>query len=237
MIHVFVTMYNTGHLLGRCVESLVRQTTRFKCYIIDDCSTDDSASVADSLSLSDGRLMTIRNERKLYQCGCYDFLMREMDIHDDDVCVAVDSDDYLLGTDVFDLVKAQYAQGCLLTHGTFVKQSGAFPGQLVPPYSVHRLRRYTDVPSHLRTWKASLWRRMPPDTLKSPSGAYWKAGGDLAFMYTMMEIAYDKIGFIEKPIYCYDDTLPSCNHHKNPGIQKHNDHVIRGRSLLPKMYQ
>jgi glycosyltransferase involved in cell wall biosynthesis len=236
MIHVLVTLFNTGHVFGRCYASLTAQKSKFKCYVVDDCSTDDSAQVAESLTCFDTRFIVIRNQKKLYQSGCYDFLMNEMEIRDEDVCVAVDSDDYLLGTDVFDLVKEQYDRGCVLTHGTFVRTSGGIATQLVPPYDLTRLRRYPDVPSHLRTWKAWLWRKMPADVLKAPNGYYWRAAGDLAFMYTMMEMSGGRIGFISKPVYCYDDTLPTCNHNRNPGIQKHNDHIIRSRCSLPKLY-
>lgn len=174
MIHVFVTLFNNGHLLPRCVESLAKQSMKFKCYVIDDCSTDDSVYIAESLAFPDSRFMVIRNDQKLYQ---------------------------------------------------------------EPPYDVYRLRSYNGVPSHLRTWKAFLWRRIPKDRIRTPQGEYWKAGGDLAFMYSMMEMASDKIGFIDKPIYCYDNTLPSCNHVKNPGLQKHNDFIIRNQKPLhPKIF-
>lgn len=236
MIHVLVTLFNTGHVFGRCYESLIAQKSRFKCYVVDDCSTDDSASKAESLTRLDTRFIVIRNKQRLYQSGCYDFLIDQMGIRDEDVCVSIDSDDYLLGHEVFDLLKAEYDRGCVITHGTFIRQSGNIATQLTPPYAIDRLRLYPDVPSHLRTWKAWLWRKMPAGVLKSPDGTYWRAAGDLAFMYTMMEMAGERIGYIEKPIYCYDDTLPTCNHHKNPGIQRHNDFIIRSRCSLPKLY-
>jgi glycosyltransferase involved in cell wall biosynthesis len=236
MIRVFVTLFNTGHLLPRCLESIAKQTTRFKCYIVDDCSTDDSATQAESAIFGDARFLLVTNQKKLYQTGCYDSLIRDGYVDDEDVCVAVDSDDYLIGTDVFDRLGVEYDKGALITHGSYVKASGASSDSLTPPYDINKLRYYPSVPSHLRTWKASLWKKMPEGALKSPQGEYWRAAGDLAFMYTMMEMAYGKIGFIDKPVYCYDDTLSSCNHNKNPGIQKHNDYIIRNRRILPKMF-
>jgi glycosyltransferase involved in cell wall biosynthesis len=236
MIHVFVTLFNNGHLLPRCVESIARQSTPFKCYVIDDCSTDDSAYVAESLAFPDSRFMVIRNDRKLYQSGCYDLLVNEMNIADEDICVAVDSDDFLIG-DALTEVRKKYNEGCWVTHGSYTHPDGSYGYQLEPPYDVSRLRSYNGVPSHLRTWKAFLWRRIPQDRIRTPQGEYWKAGGDLAFMYSMMEMANDKVGFINKSIYCYDNSQPTCNHVKNPGLQKHNDFIIRNQKPLhPKLF-
>lgn len=235
MIHVFVTLFNNGHLLPRCIESLAKQKTGFKCYVVDDCSTDGSAEAAGLLTLSDPRFMAIRNERKLYQIGCYDFLVNEMNVYDDDICVAVDSDDFLLG-DALVEVNKKYGEGCWITHGSYKYLDGNLGEQLEPPYDISKLRSYECVPSHLRTWKAFLWKKIPRDRLQSPQGGYWKTGGDLAFMYAMMELADERIGFIDNAIYCYDHSLPTCNHVKNPGLQKHNDYIIRNqKSLYPKI--
>ena len=40
---VMTTFYNAGEYIERCVGSLMGQTFKdFKCYLIDDMSTDDS---------------------------------------------------------------------------------------------------------------------------------------------------------------------------------------------------
>jgi glycosyltransferase involved in cell wall biosynthesis len=47
-ISVVVTNYNYGHLVGRCIRSLLDQTllsSDYEIIVVDDCSTDDSISI------------------------------------------------------------------------------------------------------------------------------------------------------------------------------------------------
>jgi len=47
-ISVVVTNFNYGHLVGRCIRSLLNQTLpleNFEIVVVDDCSTDDSVSI------------------------------------------------------------------------------------------------------------------------------------------------------------------------------------------------
>jgi len=235
MIQVFTTMYNNGHLLPRCIESIQKQNELFKCHIIDDCSTDDSFEQSKLLIKKDDRFTITQNKSKLYQVGCYDYLIKEID--DQDIVVAVDSDDYLIDSDCFSLVLEQYYKGNVITHGSYLNFSGKPAGQLASYLDISQLRSLKGVPSHLRTWKAWLWKKMPNEALRCPAGHYWTCAGDLAFMYSMIELSNGRVGFIKKPIYCYDDTQLNCNHYLRPEIQKENERIIRSRtSLFPKIY-
>ena len=59
-----VPCYKLAHLLGECVDSILGQTYRdFEVLIMDDCSPDNTAEVAQSFT--DPRVRHVRNEPNL----------------------------------------------------------------------------------------------------------------------------------------------------------------------------
>ena len=69
-VSFIVPCYNLAHLLGECVESILRQSyTDFEVLIMDDHSPDHTAEVAQAFS--DHRVQYIRNEKNLGNIGNY----------------------------------------------------------------------------------------------------------------------------------------------------------------------
>ena len=71
-ISVVVSCYNCSRYVGDAVRSVARQTLRgFECVVVDDASTDDSATVAERVldELNDPRFVLVRLERNLGQTG------------------------------------------------------------------------------------------------------------------------------------------------------------------------
>jgi len=69
-VSFIVPCYNLAHLLGECVESILRQSyTDFEVLIMDDDSPDHTAEVAQTFS--DHRVRYIRNEKNLGNIGNY----------------------------------------------------------------------------------------------------------------------------------------------------------------------
>ena len=64
-ISVIVPVFNAEKFLGACLESLLNQTLKdFEVIIVDDCSTDDSVSIAENfLKQFGGRLKILRTEK------------------------------------------------------------------------------------------------------------------------------------------------------------------------------
>jgi len=62
LVTVVVPNYNDGRFLGACLRSLRRQTmSDFRCIVVDDCSTDDSVSVASRFVRRDDRFTLVRH--------------------------------------------------------------------------------------------------------------------------------------------------------------------------------
>ena len=60
MISFIVPIYNASHYLHACIESLLGQTERdLQIILVDDGSTDDSLSIAQSFAEQDPRITAI----------------------------------------------------------------------------------------------------------------------------------------------------------------------------------
>lgn len=60
LISVVVPVYNASAFLDRCIQSVLTQTyTNFELLLIDDGSTDDSASICNSYSQNDSRVVVV----------------------------------------------------------------------------------------------------------------------------------------------------------------------------------
>ncbi len=67
LISVVVPNYNNREYLTSCIESILSQSyTNLEVIIVDDCSTDDSVSIAKNFMVRDKRVKIIQNE---YNCG------------------------------------------------------------------------------------------------------------------------------------------------------------------------
>lgn len=64
LVTVLLPVYNAGPYLAETIESILAQTlTDFELLIIDDCSTDDSLTVAQRYAAQDTRVTVLANER------------------------------------------------------------------------------------------------------------------------------------------------------------------------------
>ena len=92
-IAIFTPTYNRAHTLGRTYQSLCNQTCKdFEWLIIDDGSTDDTAQLAKSWAK--GQIISIRYIYK-ENGGLYTGYNTAYANIDSELCVCIDSDDYM----------------------------------------------------------------------------------------------------------------------------------------------
>lgn len=162
MYNILVTCFNASLYIRRCLDTLRFQTfADWRCYVMDDLSTDDSLEVARAAVDGDDRFVFIKNSTKHYQIGNYVAAISRFD--DEDVCITVDGDDWLPDRNVLQRVHNAYQDGAWMTWGShlvFEPNGNVYRGQGEPLYDPATLRCEKWFPSHLRTWKTFLWRRI-----------------------------------------------------------------------------
>jgi glycosyltransferase involved in cell wall biosynthesis len=185
------------------------QSVDFHCYITDDMSTDNSADVVEGLIDGDTRFTLIRNVEKWYQPGNYWQILQIDEIDDEDICVTVDGDDWLPHETVFNNVMKYYEDPNIwVTCGQFLEFKGNnkyTTGFTARPSTFDNLRKRPWRSSHMRTFKAWLFREIKKDDLKAPNGEFWEVTGDLSFMYPMLEMAGgDRVHYTKDINYIYN---------------------------------
>lgn len=64
-VSIITPCYNSAAYIGDCIESVLHQTySNWEMYVIDDCSTDGSASIINEYVLKDNRISYIRTQEK-----------------------------------------------------------------------------------------------------------------------------------------------------------------------------
>jgi glycosyltransferase involved in cell wall biosynthesis len=70
LVSVCVPVYNYGRFLSTCIESVLAQTiSDWELIICDDCSTDDTAKIAQAFANADPRIRYIENPQRLGMNG------------------------------------------------------------------------------------------------------------------------------------------------------------------------
>lgn len=188
--------------------------TDFTCYLTDDLSTDGSDKEIESLINDDSRFKLVKNKIKFYQPGNYDQIIRNNpEIHDDEVIVELDGDDWLPDRNVFNRIHEYYSdKNIWVANGSFKYHNG-MPGFSQPQTDFDNLRISRFTASHIRTWRAFLWRKILVEDLKDNDGTYWKISGDLSFMFPMLEMAGpDHYKFMPEINYVYNESNPLNDH-------------------------
>jgi glycosyltransferase involved in cell wall biosynthesis len=215
---ILTTLYNAEKYVERCIGSIMGQKKGdFKCYITDDMSTDNSVAIVKDMIQGDNRFVLIENKEKMYQPGNYDQIIRgDYGIDDNDIIIEIDGDDWLPDSLVFDRILNTYMdENIWIANGSFRYSDGRM-GFAAPPINVDNIRYEPFTASHLRTWKAFLWRAIEADYLKDENGVYWEVAGDLAFMFPMIEMAGNEhYKFMPEINYIYNEENPLNDHKVN----------------------
>ena len=218
---IVTTLFNAENYIERCIGTIMGQKFKdFKCYITDDLSTDNSVNIVKEMIKDDHRFILIENTKKMYQPGNYDQIIRNNpEINDNDVIVEIDGDDWLPNASVLGKLNDVYKDpNVWITNGSFVYSSGQ-KGFSSKQKIDENLRMSRMTCSHLRTWRAFLWRKIAEEDLKDDNGEYWKVTGDLAFMYPMLEMSGDEhYVFIDDIMYVYNEENPMNDHKVNMPI-------------------
>ena len=216
---ILTGLYNAENYIERCLNTIKKQSfLDWTCYITHDQSTDRSVEIIKKVIDDDARFVLMPdNNKKVYQIGNFDKSIRyNPNVGDNEVMIEVDGDDYLPDPNVFTRINNLYSNPDIwIATGSFVfditNQFGYFS---LPQTDFDNLRTNRFTASHIRTWRAFLWRAIKEKDLKDENGDYWQWSGDVAFMFPMLEMAGAKhYRYMTDINYVYNNFNP-INEHK-----------------------
>lgn len=209
---VVVPVYNAEPFIEKCMNSIFSQDyENYDVIVIDDCSPDNTYGVLQKMR-EEYIFELIRNDFRLRSPLANFIKGIELCSKDkEDVIVTVDGDDYLSHSGVLSYLNNVYQNFDIwMSYGQFVPLSGSY-GKFCKPIPNTRTYRRSGqwLTSALRTVKRKLFDKINRTDLKTSDGEYYKASGDSAYIYPLIEMAGKKhIKFIDEILYIYNDVYP-----------------------------
>lgn len=241
---VVVPSFNSVDYLAKTLHSIELQTDKnYDVCVIDDGSTiKEQKEIIKNFCERNGwiSLFNQKNYGALY--GLVHSIPL-LECQDDDVIVVIDGDDWLAHPDVFKKLRQIYTENNVyLTWG----QCEIYPAGKTPmnyaqpiPEMVIQQKLYRDIPFvfwHIGTFKYFLWRHIEDRDLRDLDGEYFKLMKDKATLYPMLEMAGEKIRFINETLYIYNLQNP-LNDYANTLPEEHTrvDALIRSRKRYTRL--
>lgn len=208
---IITPCYNVAKWLPINIQMTKFQSYKnFLCVLVDDKSTDNTATVVQQQIGDDVRFLYLLNENNGSQAKAYMSAIKYLEannlIANEDILVEIDGDDWLSSVYVLDYLNQIYQQNnnILMTYGQYQLYPTA---NLGGHYSMHlcdttQCRHQPFAYSHLKTYKYSLLNQLNRNDLIDPeTGDYFSAAWDHVLCMPMVEMAgNDKI-------YRCDDVL------------------------------
>src|ERR1700745_1608598 len=95
LVSVVTPVYNGGHYLAECVESVLAQTYQnWECTIVNNCSTDGTLKIAQYYAARDPRIRIHNNQKFLNAVANHNHALRQIS-PESKYCKVVFGDDWL----------------------------------------------------------------------------------------------------------------------------------------------
>lgn len=244
-IVIISPFYNAEEYLAETIKSVSSQNYQnYEHYLINDLSTDNSLAVI-SNTLSE-LPESIRPKFKLInntenKGAVYNQINTIRNINDKDAIVMLlDGDDKLIPqNDIFNYYNDLYDDDSIeFTYGSCWSMVDNIPLIAQPyPKEVRIAKTYRKhlfnwgIPyTHLRTFKRSLLDKMDNTPFQNTQGEWYRAGGDNAVFYALIEAAdSNKIKAVCDIHYHYNDKNPANDYKINNPVQNTTATEIRNR--------
>lgn len=248
-IAIITPTYRAKNYISACIHSVIQQDyDNYTHYIIDDFSEDGTFEYTQQLIASlpeylQNKFVLIKNEMNVGALKNQVTTIQKL-CNDDDIIVLLDGDDCLVNrNDIFHYVNTMH-DDIDFSYGSCWSMADNIP--LIAqeyPRSVRESCTYRqhnfnwNIPyTHLRTFKKHLINEIPKTEFTNESGEWYKAGGDGALFYSLIERTDpNKIKAVTEILYNYNDLSPLNDYKVNDEEQNKNAKNIKGKHSVKKI--
>lgn len=226
-IFVLTPFYNCREYISRCIVSVATQN--YSCYkhiLIDDASTDDSYEIAQQTINScppqiRDKFVLLKNQEN--QGAVYNHhqalqYCQEINAAKHSIILLLDGDDWLVNrNDIFTKFNLHFDDHTQFSYGSCWSLVDNIPliAQEYPP-QVRQNRAYRSyqfnwiIPySHMRAFRFDLYNQVDKNLWKDQDGKWFRAGGDTAVFYSLLEAADpNQVKVMQQIVVNYNDTNP-----------------------------
>jgi glycosyltransferase involved in cell wall biosynthesis len=235
---IICPLYNVETTIQKTINSILLQDYKnYKCIIVNDNSTDKTIEIINKVIYNNSNFILVNNKERKYSLSNIYNSIHHYSKEEEEIVIILDGDDFFASKDVLSYLNEYYLTNkCWLTYGSYVNLSnmkkGAFSKQ-IPSYVIENnlFRNHEWCTSHMRTFKSFLFKSIKKESLCDTEGNFYKITGDLAIMFPMLEMAYDKSRYIDKVLYIWNDLNELNDHKKDNRLQIKTEIQLRN---LPK---
>jgi glycosyltransferase involved in cell wall biosynthesis len=242
-IVIVTPVYNADKYIKKCIESVKMQDyNNYIQIVIDDCSTDNTPKLLKKELKENSKLKFIKNENRVGALA--NQIKAILSLDDETIVVLLDGDDCLeFNPDIFRYINNIYQdENIKMTYGSCYSEADNIDliAQEYPEdvWNNKTFREYKGFPwgipyTHLRTFKAQVLKNLDVEKLKDEDGTIFKAAGDAALMYSMLESLEKENVFVVKRVLArYNDKNELNDYKVNSTEQKNNVDKIRNGKII-----
>jgi len=242
---IVIPSYNTIEWYEKNIRSAMVQDyplDKFRIIMIDDRSSDGSGLARDNFlkeNPSSVDITYIRNEKRVLAMeNIYNAIQM---CSDEEIIYILDGDDWMPHNEVLSRLNKEYVESkAVLVYGQHqdwpsgnMGYNKKFPSHVIK----NRLfRKYDFVTAQPRTFYAWLFKKIKKEDLFY-DGKFVVAAYDAAMLYPMLEMAGDRISFIDEVLYTANRDNPINDFRVNKPIQLKIHIDIRSRPSYPVVYR
>ena len=244
---IIIPAYNVEKFCEKNLLSALDQDYSNYCitYINDHSDDNTMAKVRQVIkSHPKGKLVKVvdNQERK---GALLNFFNEIHETPDEEIIVTLDGDDMLSTNQVLNILNRNYTKDIWLTWGSYedVKSfndlthgtrgcSKPIPHNILES-NVYRYHPWST--SHLRTFKAWLFKKIDKNDLVDKNGNFYNSAWDLSFMIPMIEMAGHRCKYIHDILYFYNHANPIQDYKVRLAEQQSFEREIRAKKRYTKI--
>ena len=205
--------YNAAVYVERHLRSIAEQrypTDKIEHVVLDDASTDSTASVVQGIIEQAGMQHVSIERNETQKGGCANLTRLFRSAPDGAIVLQVDADDWLPDPGVLAYLNYVYQDPAVwMTYNTWQFPDGrpSANSQRIPSRVVrsNSFREYIWISSHLHSFRRELFDQVKDESLIDPeTGEYFRSAVDMSHYFPMLELAGAHARHLRRVLYTYN---------------------------------